>query len=230
MSFINVWEGLLSKMVVENKTEGKRDTKEAILREATMLFSENGYWKTSIRDVAGRLNIPNPSIYYYFKNKEYLLFEIIESSGVAIINELEQVRNQHLDPVEKLANMIYRHVAYNITHKNSHKVFIEEGYHLTGKLHERIVFLNRQIYNNYYYQIKMLGEQGMLNGTEYSVLTFTVLGAVNWIYRWFKEDGKLSIEDISHVVIQALFTGIVKKSAARRISTIDFLPLEVKSA
>jgi AcrR family transcriptional regulator len=217
-------------MVVENKMRAKEGAKEAILREAADLFAEKGYWKTTIRDVAGRLNIPNPSIYYYFENKEHLLFEIIEASGLGIINELEQVRNQHLDPVDKLANMIYRHIAYNVTHKNGHKVFIEEGYHLTGKLYERIVFLNRQIYNNYYYQIKILSEQDLIKDAEYSVLTFTLLGAINWVYRWFKEDGKLSIEDVTRILINTMFLGLLNKSAARKISKLKFLPSQAKSS
>jgi AcrR family transcriptional regulator len=207
----------------------KNDTREAILREATDLFAASGYWKTSIRDVAGRLNIPNTSIYYYFKNKEYLLFEVIELSGLAIVNELEEVANQKLDPIEKLASMFYRHMALNVEHKNRHKVFIEEGYHLTGKLQERIAFLNQQIYNSYYYQIEMLGERGHLNATDYSVVTFTLLGTVNWVYRWFKDDGKLSVEEATRILINTVFLGILKKSISRKAKNITLLPPKEKS-
>ena len=222
-------KGIQSTMIARNQSGPKRDTREAILREATDLFAANGYWKTSIRDVAGRLNIPNTSIYYYFKNKEYLLFEVIELSGLAVINELEEVANQKLDSIEKLASMFYRHVALNVEHKNRHKVFVEEGYHLKGKLHERILFLNQQIYNSYYYQIKILGERGDLNATDYSVVTFTLLGTVNWLYRWFKEDGKLSVEEVARILLNTVFLGILKESISRKVKNITFLPPKEKS-
>ena len=171
---------------IQNKATPKKNTKEAILEEATDLFYEVGYARTTIRDVAGRLKIPNPSIYYYFKNKERLLFEVIESSGLDVVKELEVAVNQIENPLDKLPNMIYRHISLNIRKRKKHKVFIEEGYHLTGKLYDRLIFLNRQIYNYYYYQIKFLGEKDLLKTREYSVLTFMLLGIINGVYRWYK--------------------------------------------
>ena len=194
----------------ENKGAPKRNIKEAILEEATDLFYEVGYARTTIRDVAGRLKIPNPSIYYYFKNKERLLFEVIESSGLDVVKELEAAVNQLEDPLDKLANMMYRHISLNIRTRKRHKVFIEEGYHLTGKLYDRLTFLNRQIYNHYYYQIKLLGEKDLLKTRDYSVLTFMLLGIINWVYRWYKEEGRLSLEQISNMMIDSIFNGMIK--------------------
>jgi len=196
----------------ENKGISKKNTKEAILEEATDLFYEVGYARTTIRDVAGRLNIPNPSIYYYYKNKEHLLFEVIESCGLEIVKELEAALNQIDDPLDKLAHMIHRHISLNIKKRKKHKVFIEEGYHLTGKLYDRLIFLNRQIYNYYYYQIKLLGEKDCLKTKEYSVLTFMLLGIINWVYRWYKEKGSLSLEQISNIMVDSVFNGMLKSS------------------
>jgi len=202
------------RITAENKTRPKKNTKDAILEEATDLFYEVGYARTTIRDVAGRLKIPNPSIYYYFKSKEHLLFEVIESCGLEVAKELEKVVHQIEDPLDKLANMIYQHIALNIRKRKEHKVFIEEGYHLNGKLHERMVFLNRQIYNYYYYQIKILGEKDLLKTKEYSVLTFMLLGIINWVYRWYKEEGNLSLEQIANIMIDSIFNGMIKPSAS----------------
>jgi len=194
----------------QNKPGSKKNTSEAILKEATDLFYEFGYARTTIRDVARRLKIPNPSIYYYFKNKERLLFEVIESCGLDVVKELEAAANQIENPLDKLANMMCRHIALNIRKRKEHKVFIEEGYHLTGKLYDRLLFLNRQIYNYYYYQIKLIGERDLLKTKHYSVLTFTLLGIINWMYRWYREDGSLSLEQISNIMIDSIFNGMLK--------------------
>lgn len=205
-----------------HKVSPKKTTKEAIIEEATNLFYEFGYGRTSIRDVTGRLNIPNPSIYYYFKNKEHLLFEVIESSGLDVINALETVINQVDDPLDKLANMVYRHLYLVIKKRKKHKVFIEEGYHLSGKLAERITFLNRKIYNLYYYQIKILGERDLLKTKECSVVTFMILGIINWAYRWFREDGRLSLEQLVDIIIISVFYGVVQGE----MKAIKFLPIK----
>ena len=200
---------ITTKKAVHNKGDRKKKAKEVIIEEATNLFYEFGYEGTSIRDVVGKLNIPHPSIYYYFKNKEHLLFEVIESSGLEVITELEKAINYVEEPLSKLANMVYRHLVTVINKKRKHKVFMEDGYNLRGKLADRLMFLNQKIYNLYYYQVKILGERGLLKSREYPVITFMILGIINWTYRWFKEDGRLSIEELAYVVINSIFYGVI---------------------
>lgn len=53
---------------------GRRsDTKERIQEIALELFAERGYDKTSLKEVADRLNITRPALYYHFKTKEDIL-------------------------------------------------------------------------------------------------------------------------------------------------------------
>ena len=53
-----------------------RDTKrEAVLQTAAQLFLEKSYARTSLNDVAERLNITKPALYHYFRNKEEILLE-----------------------------------------------------------------------------------------------------------------------------------------------------------
>src|SRR4051795_5134295 len=52
--------------------ESKRD---AVLQTAAQLFLEKSYGRTSMNDVAERLNITKPALYHYFHNKEEILLE-----------------------------------------------------------------------------------------------------------------------------------------------------------
>jgi len=189
----------------------KKSTKEAILEEATNLFYEFGYPKTSIRDITRKLKIKSPLIYYYFKDKENLLFEVIESIGLEVINGLEKVVNNIDEPLERFAQMIHMHISLNVKERKKIKIFIEEGYHLSGKFKERILFINRKIYNYYYYQLKMMGERGLLTNKEYSIMVLTILGSINWVYRWFREGGPLTIEEVATRTLQIFFSGILSE-------------------
>ncbi len=44
--------------------------KETLLSGIAKLFYEQGYEKTSIRDIARSLGLPNSAFYYYFKTKQ----------------------------------------------------------------------------------------------------------------------------------------------------------------
>lgn len=54
------------------------DTKETIIKEAFLLFINNGYDNTSLEDVANKVGITKPAIYYHFKNKDELFSEITD--------------------------------------------------------------------------------------------------------------------------------------------------------
>ena len=55
-------------------------TKERILDEALMLFSENGYDGTSVERIAEKVGIKAPSLYKHFKSKEDILNAIIDNA------------------------------------------------------------------------------------------------------------------------------------------------------
>jgi AcrR family transcriptional regulator len=54
----------------------KPSTRERILDIALELFSEQGYDKTSLRDIAERLGTTKAALYYHFERKEDILLEL----------------------------------------------------------------------------------------------------------------------------------------------------------
>ncbi len=52
------------------------DTRERILDVALELFNEQGYDKTSLREIAERLGVTKAALYYHFKSKEDILLEL----------------------------------------------------------------------------------------------------------------------------------------------------------
>jgi AcrR family transcriptional regulator len=54
----------------------RRSTRERILDIALELFTERGYDKTSLRDIAERLGTTKAALYYHFARKEDILLEL----------------------------------------------------------------------------------------------------------------------------------------------------------
>lgn len=68
------------------------ETKERILDVAQELFTQQGYDKTSLRDIAERLQITKAALYYYFERKEDILIELhrrLHELGANVLDELE---------------------------------------------------------------------------------------------------------------------------------------------
>jgi AcrR family transcriptional regulator len=118
-------------------TQADASTRERILDAALDLFTEQGFDGTSKREIAGRLNITKPSIYYHFASKEDILLALhmrmhefskkalarlagpaitLESWGSALDELLEQMAAQR-----KLFLMHERnHAALGKLHSKSH--------------------------------------------------------------------------------------------------------------
>jgi len=55
------------------------DTRQRALDVALELFAEQGYEKTSLREIAERLDVTKAALYYHFASKEALLNGIVDS-------------------------------------------------------------------------------------------------------------------------------------------------------
>ncbi len=68
------------------------ETRERILDVAQELFIQQGYEKTSLRDIAERLQITKAALYHYFARKEDILLELhlrLQALGDNVLDELE---------------------------------------------------------------------------------------------------------------------------------------------
>lgn len=74
-------------------TAAKESTRERILDIALELFTEQGYDKTSLRDIAERLGTTKAALYYHFKSKADILLELhlrLHDIGRVLLEELEE--------------------------------------------------------------------------------------------------------------------------------------------
>ncbi|MFD5080919.1 TetR/AcrR family transcriptional regulator [Streptomyces sp. NPDC058371] len=60
------------------KRQRRGDTRQRIQDVALELFSEQGYEKTSLREIAEHLDVTKAALYYHFKSKEEILISLFE--------------------------------------------------------------------------------------------------------------------------------------------------------
>ena len=91
--------------MVEKEKNIKKQKKRKILEKAFELFRENGYMDTKVEDITKALGISKGSFYTYFKTKEELLCELLESMKNS---EMERYSKVEIDenPRKTLENFI----------------------------------------------------------------------------------------------------------------------------
>jgi AcrR family transcriptional regulator len=61
-----------------SQAHARPDTRQRIQSVALELFAEQGYDKTSLREIAERLDVTKAALYYHFKSKEDIVSSLVE--------------------------------------------------------------------------------------------------------------------------------------------------------
>lgn len=99
------------------------DKKFRILLAAETAFAEKGFIQATIADISKLAQVSEGSIYEYFKNKEELLYSILEQrfrEHLASLDEIFEIRT----PLKKLRRLIRYHFFLYLTQPNFVKVFL----------------------------------------------------------------------------------------------------------
>lgn len=90
------------------------NTKNAILKVAAEMFLSQGYQATSTRKIAQELNIIQPNMYHYYKNKKVLYIKAIEYAVDGFSENLLDEYNQQKNlPFEELLNYMAKYMIEN---------------------------------------------------------------------------------------------------------------------
>ena len=101
---------------------------ERILKAACIEFAEKGYAATKIMDIAKKVDLPKPNIYYYFQSKENLYRCVLESIIEPLL-EASAPFEKFDDPAIVLEQYIHTKIRISQQHPHASKVFASEIMH-----------------------------------------------------------------------------------------------------
>ncbi|TDU23342.1 TetR family transcriptional regulator [Panacagrimonas perspica] len=170
--------------------------REQILTEASELFYEHGYQRTTLDMVAQRLGVTKPFIYYHFKDKAAILSEI-SKRGISRGNE---VLRQSLDGKGRAADRLYEAIKAIVrTILNSQRytaIFFREQKNFDAEILAPLETMHRE----FDALLSRLLEEGVAKGefriADIRLCALAIGGMVNWAYTWYRESGRLSADDL----------------------------------
>lgn len=120
------------------RPKGRR-TAERILDSAELLFAENGYDGTTLRDVATAVGIQNPSLYNHFRNKNALYGAVLERGIRPVLEALSRFVDEQQKSDDASRRLIEQTMALMAQRPNLARLIQHEtlsgGHRLTEVLH-----------------------------------------------------------------------------------------------
>jgi TetR/AcrR family transcriptional regulator, cholesterol catabolism regulator len=183
------------------------DRWEDLLRVSAAVFAQQGYSATSLQSIAERIGILKGSLYYYINSKEDLLFEIIHGVLDQAITGLEELAAAPKPAVERLHDAIVFHVKYLIQKHTETTVFLHEFQRLSRQRRRQIPSAR---YEEIFKQLieEAQAEKSIRPELDPVIAARLVLGATNWIYRWYRPTEVTNPDKLSEEIANQLIRGI----------------------
>src|SRR6266480_7329254 len=104
----------LRQAIRHRQDQEKQELRQAILTTAAELFLEQGYEHFSLRKVAERIGYSPTTIYLYFRDKDDLLFTVVDEGFTRFGQQLAAAAASTEDPWERIIALGRAYVAFGL--------------------------------------------------------------------------------------------------------------------
>jgi TetR/AcrR family transcriptional regulator, cholesterol catabolism regulator len=185
-------------------------------RAAAQLFRERGFDATSVSDIAHALGFTKAGLYHHFESKEALLFEIMTFGLERVRDEVVVPVRGIRDPEERLRQLIVRH-ARIATRGHGAVTHLGDEIRALPPASRRQIEEKMRIYfdlvRNTLIELKRAGR---LRNVDVTVAAFSVLGMILWLPRWFRDDGRLTQEEVAGEIANVALGGLIQRRRPKR--------------
>jgi AcrR family transcriptional regulator len=182
-------------------------TRVDILKSAAKAFRRLGYHGATVEQIAAALHMKKGNLYYYFKNKEEILFACHQYSLDQLMKLLDDVEHSDIAPDEKLRRLIVAFVHTILDELHGTALFLQ--LEALSPAHLKTVISRR---DKFEHGVRTILEEGMKDGSfapgNPKLLAFALFGAVNWIPRWFNPDGSATSQNIADLFADFFVAGL----------------------
>lgn len=206
--------GELAARLARAGTSGGRDApgtaeplerRRIILDAAAELFSEQGYDRTSIRDIARKVGLLPGSVYHHFASKDALYLAVHREGFQRVLARVREAAAQGRDPWDSLR----RACAVQVTAiAEGSPVDRITGHHLAmTDAHD--VFAKIQPYRDEYEDVfrALIAALPLSAGTDRTLLRLFLFGSMNWVSLWYRR-GRRTPGEIADALVDMLRHGV----------------------
>ena len=193
--------------------------RDFVLRTTARLFREQGYDRTTVKEIAEACNMLPGSLHYRYQSKEDILVDLmrlgLEQASLAVSQAVAGVT----EPAEQLRRGINAHLQILVSGSDMVYVLLFEWRSLRGSARREMIKLRDRYESLWAAMLKLLAEQGVIRkDMDLELLRLIGLGALNWVATWFREAGRYSLEDIGDFVWRMIRSAVLEEREQRIIS------------
>ncbi len=183
-----------------------------ILHAALATAREQGYHATTLEDIAERLGIRKTALYHYFPDKDSILYACHQESLAELDRMIAESASCCDSARDRLAYLIREHVRV-MTEELEGSPLAFEVSALSDERRAEII-AGRDRYERTLRDIVATGvEAGEFRPVDPKIAVFAILGAINWIARWYRPEGQAHASELGSQFADLLLGGLIAEAA-----------------
>lgn len=178
-----------------------------IVHECTLLFSEIGYERASVRMLADRLGMKSGSLYSHMSSKEEVLYWIIVDVAQEFFDSGHRAVEAAGSAEDQVRALCRSHMRVISQKKLKVRVYFDEWRKLDQPHQDKIISLR----DEYEHLLGSLISHGNANGEfecEPRLTSRLILSALNSTLEWYSAEGPLTAEELADSIIDLFFAGM----------------------
>lgn len=189
--------------------QAKRD---AVLHVAAQMFNERGFHATSLDDIAARLNVTKPTLYYYVKNKDAILLACVKKGLDMTLEGIDASRAAGGNAIDQLRACM-RTYAEVVTQPFGMCLIRVGDEEVAEPSRTELRRLKSEIDHAFRRLVEQGVQEGVLAPCDPKMAAFVIAGGLSWIGRWYQPQGAYSADQIIEQCTQLLLQGVLARPA-----------------
>ena len=202
--------GNADRRPVEIKMKRNTEKYQQILEAAVKVFSEQGFYHSTVAQIAKAAGVADGTIYLYFKNKDDILYQFYEYKARQVFTRFREAVDQADNAVDKLRNLVRTHLAEFQSDLNMAIVYQAETHQHRRSAQEVIKEMSK-MYRDIISEVVEQGQQdGCLRRNLYVGLVMRLInGAVDEVINaWIHAGGNYDLVSMADPLVDLFLHGI----------------------
>jgi AcrR family transcriptional regulator len=178
----------------------------SILKAASTVIAKDGYEGASVRRVAAKAGVGLSGIYYYFTNKDELLYAIQKNTFTTLVELLKERLTGLENPRDRLRAVIENHIEFFVNNINDLKVCVHEIESLSGSYYKEVLKIRQE----YFRLVKDVVTENLPKGEQLdpALVSLYLFGSLNWIYMWYDPQINSDVTELTDQLMTIFTKGI----------------------
>ena len=205
-------------MRAQKKSAPNNERLAEIYRAAAQIILRKGYDATSVNDIANALGMTKAGLYHYINGKKELLFDIMNFGLGELDEEVATPAEAIKDPAARLRFVVAAHARLVTRGQGAITILVDEITALTPPQQRKITQRKRAYFDFLRGTLDELKAAGQLQDVDTTAATFSLLGMINWLSRWFRQGGALTEEQAADQLVRIALHGLLRPA---RLKAVD---------